>query len=129
MTNMLYVDAADFCAITKDTTDKSRGWLTAIDASSGKIAWQYSATRPMLAAVTTTSSGLVFGGQLDGDVVAFGAQDGKQLFSFNVGGPITGGIATYMVGQKQYLVAMSGAANSFWRAAPGSSTVIIFALP
>jgi alcohol dehydrogenase (cytochrome c) len=129
MTNMLYVDAADFCAITKDTTDKSRGWLTAIDASSGKIAWQYSSVRPMLAAVTTTSSGLVFGGQLDGDVVAFGAQDGKQLFQFNVGGPITGGIATYMVGQKQYLVAMSGAANSFWRAAPGSATVIVFALP
>ncbi|HTJ64063.1 MAG TPA: PQQ-binding-like beta-propeller repeat protein [Alphaproteobacteria bacterium] len=128
-TNRLYVDAADFCSITRDPTDKSRGWLTAIDASTGKIAWQYSAERPMLAAVTTTSSKLVFGGELDGNVVAFDAENGKKLFNFNVGGPITGGIATYMVGKRQYLVAASGAANSFWRAAPGSSTIIVFALP
>lgn len=128
-TGMLYVDAADFCAITKDPTEKSTGWLTAIDAATGKIAWKDASVRPMLAAVTTTTSNLVFSGELTGDFVAFGAQDGKPLYRFNVGGPITGGVPTYAVDGKQYVAVMSGAANSFWRAAPGSSTVIVFALP
>ena len=83
----------------------------------------------MLSAVTTTSANLVFAGELTGNLLALSATDGKVLYSFNVGGPITGGVATYLVGQKQYVVAMSGAANSFWRANPGSSTVIVFALP
>jgi alcohol dehydrogenase (cytochrome c) len=128
-TGMLYVDAADFCAITKDPTEKSTGWLTAIDAATGKIAWKYASVRPMLAAVTTTTSNLVFSGELTGDFVAFGAKDGKPLYRFNVGGPITGGVPTYAVAGKQYVAVMSGAANSFWRAAPGSSTVIVFGLP
>jgi len=34
-----------------------------------------------------------------------------------------------MVGGKQYVAVASGAANSFWRAAPGSSTIVVFALP
>ena len=128
-TGMLYVDAADFCSITQDPIEKSRGWLTAIDASTGKVAWRYSAERPMLSAVTTTSSNLVFAAGLTGELMAFGAEDGNVLYRFDVGGPITGGIATYLVGQKQYVATMSGAANSFWRAPPGSSTVIVFALP
>ena len=127
-TGMLYVNAADFCAITKDPTEKSTGWLTAIDAQNGKIAWKDSTLRPNLAAVTPTSAGLVFTGELTGDFDAFDAKDGKKLYSFNVGGPITGGVPTYAVDGKQYVAVMSGAANSFWRAAPGSSTVIVFAL-
>jgi alcohol dehydrogenase (cytochrome c) len=129
LTNMLYVNAADFCAITKDPIEKSTGWLTAIDAATGKVAWRYASERPMLSAVTSTSAKLVFAGELTGNLLALGAEDGKVLYSFNVGGPITGGVATYIVGQKQYVAAMSGAANSFWRAPPGSSTVVVFALP
>jgi len=128
-TGMLYVNAADFCAITKDPIEKSTGWLTAIDAETGKVAWRYASVRPMLSAVTTTSSNLVFAGELTGNLIALSATDGKPLYSFNVGGPITGGVATYIVGQKQYVAVMSGSANSFWRAPPGSSTVVVFALP
>jgi alcohol dehydrogenase (cytochrome c) len=82
----------------------------------------------MLAAVTSTTSNLIFTGELTGDFLAMGAQDDKVLYRFKVGGSITGGVTTYMVGDKQYVAVMSGAANSFWRAAPGSSTVIVFAL-
>jgi alcohol dehydrogenase (cytochrome c) len=129
VTGRLYVDAADFCAITKDPIEKSTGWLTAIDAETGKVAWRYASERPMLSAVTSTSARLVFAGELTGNLLALNADDGKVLYSFNVGGPITGGVATYMVGQKQYVATMSGSANSFWRAPPGSSTVVVFALP
>jgi alcohol dehydrogenase (cytochrome c) len=129
MLGRLFVDAADFCSITRDPTDKSTGWLTAIDTADGKVAWRYAAKRPMLSAVTATSTGLVFAGGLTGDFDAFDANDGKVLYTFNVGGPITGGTPTYVAGGKQYVAVMSGAANSFWRAPPGSSTVVVFGLP
>jgi len=128
-TGLLYAPAADWCLMTREPVDQSRGWLTAIDGATGKVAWRYAAPRPMLSAVTTTSSGLVFAGEMTGDFLALGAKDGKVLFRFDVGGPITGGTPTYMVGDKQYVAVMTGAANAFWQAEKGSSTVVVFGLP
>jgi alcohol dehydrogenase (cytochrome c) len=147
-TNMLYVPSVDWCGTYKKDDDEPRltglymggsyvedpietahGWLTAIDASTGKVAWQYRSAKPMLAAVTTTSTGLVFTGEMTGDVIALEARTGKVLYRFNVGGPMNGGLISYAVNGKQYVAVMSGSASAFWRAAPGASTVIIFALP
>jgi alcohol dehydrogenase (cytochrome c) len=114
---------------TYDPVDKSGGWLTAVNASTGTIGWKYHSKRPMLAGVTTTSSNLVFTGELTGDFVALDARDGNVLYRFNTGGPVTAGIITYTTGGKQYVGVMSGAMSGFWRAPPASSTVIIFSLP
>jgi alcohol dehydrogenase (cytochrome c) len=114
---------------TNDPVDKSGGWLTAVNASTGGIAWKYHSKRPMLAAVTTTSADLVFTGELTGDFVVLDAREGNVLYRFNTGGPVTAGIITYAVGDTQYVGVMSGAAIGFWRTPPASSTVIIFALP
>lgn len=128
-TKMLYVPSVDWCAISKEPVELSKGWLTAIDAATGKVAWRYQSQRPMVAAVTTTSSGLVFAGELTGNLLALDARSGKVLYRFNIGGPMSGGIATYAVKGKQYVAATSGAVNAFWKAAPGSSTVAVFAVP
>ncbi len=40
-----------------------------------------------------------------------------------------GGVVTYTVDGKQYVAATSGNATYFWRAPPGSATVIVFSLP
>jgi alcohol dehydrogenase (cytochrome c) len=114
---------------TSDSLDKSGGWLTAVNAATGAIAWKYHSKRPMLAAVTTTSTNLVFTGELTGDFVVLDAREGNVLYHFNTGGPVAAGIITYAIGDKQYIGVMSGAAASFWRAPPASSTVIIFSLP
>ncbi|HEU4391895.1 MAG TPA: PQQ-binding-like beta-propeller repeat protein [Blastocatellia bacterium] len=148
-TNMLYVPSVDWCGTYKkadearnipgqvfmggtyneDPPDTARGWLTAIDASTGKVSWQYQSKKPMLAAVTTTSSDLVFAGELTGDLLALDARTGKVLYRANVGGPMNGGLVTYAIKGKQYVAAVMGAASAFWRAGPGSSTIVIFALP
>ena len=39
-----------------DPVEKSSGWLTAVKASTGEVAWRYHAARPMLAAVTMTAA-------------------------------------------------------------------------
>jgi alcohol dehydrogenase (cytochrome c) len=114
---------------TFDPLDKSRGWLTAVNAATGATLWKYHSPRPMVASVTMTSADLVFTGELTGDFVAFDARDGNVLYRFNTGGPVAAGVITYMAGGKQYAAVMSGATNRFWRTPPASSTVIVFALP
>jgi len=148
-TNMLYTPAVDWCGrfikagedrfipgqlymggmYVDDPIEKSRGWLTAVDASTGKVAWRYESSRPMVAAVGATSAGLIFTGEMTGDFLTLDARTGKVLYRFNTGGPMNGGVVTYAVNGKQYVAAASGSASGFWRAAPGSSTVVIFSLP
>ena len=116
-------------SFTFDSTAESRGWLTAVEASTGAVMWKYHSKRPMLTSVTTTSADLVFTGELTGDFVALDARDGNVLYRFNTGGPVTAGVITYAVAGKQYVGVMSGAAVRFWRTPPASTTVIIFSLP
>ncbi len=148
-TNMLYVNAVDWCGTfreakesrfvpgqiymggthTADPLDKARGWLTAVDASTGKVAWKYESGKPMLAAVTTTSGDVIFTGELSGDFLTLDAKTGKPLYRFNTGGAMNGGVITYAINGKQYVAAVSGSASGFWQVPAGSSTVIVFSLP
>ena len=147
--NMLVAPTVDWCGVFKkadelrfipgqqyiggsfsfDPLDKSGGWLTAVNAPTGAIAWKYHSKRPMLASVTTTSAELVFTGELSGDFLVLDAGQGNVLYRFNTGGPVTAGVISYAIGGKQYVGVMSGAALRFWRTPPASSTVIIFGLP
>jgi putative pyrroloquinoline-quinone binding quinoprotein len=70
-----------------DPVEKSRGWLTAVDASTGAVKWKYQSPRPMVAAVTTTAGKVVMTGELTGDFVVFDARTGGVLYRFNTGGP------------------------------------------
>ena len=116
-------------SFTYDPIEKSRGWLTAVKASTGEVLWKYHAVRPMLAAVTATAGGVLFTGELSGDFVALDESDGKILYRFNCGGSVTGGVISYAVGGKQYVAVVSGMAAGFWQVQPGSMTVTVFALP
>ncbi len=148
-TNMLYVNSVEWCGyfhVAKelryiegqfymgglsrlDPIDQAKGWVTAIDASTGKIQWRYKSERQMVSAIATTSAELVFTGEVTGDFIVLDGRDGKALYRFNTGGPINGGVITYAVNGKQYVAVMSGNATSFWQARPGSSTAVVFALP
>ena len=59
-----------------DRLDKSGGWLTAVNASTGAIAWKYHSRRPMLASVMTTAADLVLTGELTGDFLVLDAGEG-----------------------------------------------------
>lgn len=147
--NMLYVPAVDWCGVFKKSAEvrfvpgqlymggshiaepigKARGWLTAVDASTGEVRWRYESSRPMLAAVTTTSASLVFAGELTGDLIALDAVSGKVLYRYYTGASLSGGIVTYAINGKQYVAAMSGSASGFWQAPPAASSVVVFSLP
>ena len=146
--NMLYVNAVDWCSNyvvaatirhipgrlymggTADMEGASQGWLTALDASTGTIKWQYRSTRPMVAAVTATKGHVIFTGELTGDFLALNARDGQVLYRFNTGGGIGGGVVTYAETGKQYVAVMSGRPSPYWvNEIAGAPTVFLFALP
>jgi len=116
-------------SFTWDPVEKSRGWLSAIKASTGEVLWKYQSSRPMLAAVTATSADMLFTGELTGDFLAMDARNGNVVYRFSGGGAIVGGVISYAVNGKQYVAVVSGMAAGFWQAAPGSMTLTVFALP
>lgn len=147
-TNLLYVPSVDWCmtyrkggapdtwlgrhfagALDFGDPAAARGWLNAVDASTGEIRWRYPSDAPMVAAAVATSGGLVFTGEVSGDFLALDADTGEVLYRFHTGGALNGGIVTYRVDGKQYVAATSGGMTRFWSRPPGSATVVVFALP
>jgi alcohol dehydrogenase (cytochrome c) len=149
-TNLLYVPAVDWCATFTafeetrfvpgklymggtadlDPPEKSQGWVTAVDAATGAVRWKYRSPRPMIASVTTTAGNLLLTGELTGDFLALDARTGQELYRFNTGGPMGGGIVTYAVGGRQYIAATSGSPSNLWvDQYRGSPTVVVFRLP
>jgi len=107
-----------------------KGWLTAIDASTGAVRWKYQSSAPMIGAATTTAGGLAFAGELGGDFVAFNVANGAELYRFNTGGAIGGGLVTYEVAGTQYIAVASGRPSAYWaNARPGAPTIVVFSLP
>jgi alcohol dehydrogenase (cytochrome c) len=146
---VLYVPAVDWCgvfkrtaeapkfvkeahhyggSVTSDPRDKSRGWLTAFDAATGKTVWQYASPTPLVASVVATAGGVLFTGDMNNDFLVLDAANGKVVYRFNTGGSIGGGVVTYERDAKQYVATTSGSVSAFFGGA-GLPAVIVFALP
>ncbi len=124
-----FISAAHYYGggVTPDPHDSARGWLTAIDAVTGKVRWKKQWGTPMSAALVTTAGGLIFTGSMDYDFVAMNAANGDILYKFNTGGSIGGGVITYEVKGKQYVATTSGVVSGF-HGGSGPSSIVVFAL-
>jgi alcohol dehydrogenase (cytochrome c) len=95
--------------MTRDETKDERwGHVTAIEASTGNIAWQYKTQYPMWAGMLTIAGGLVFSGDPEGNFFALDAKTGERLWSFQTGSGIHASPITYMLDGKQYIAIASG---------------------
>jgi alcohol dehydrogenase (cytochrome c) len=153
--NMLYVGAIDWCTTVKLANPDSlrgrdgmpwtgssgrfqpfgvpdsarRGWLTALDAEWGEVRWRRAWPTPLVAGVTSTQGGVVFTGDLEGNVLAFDDRDGSLLWKDATGLPIGGGVITYLVGRKQYLAVAAGLhAPLTWRIESPPAALVIYTL-
>ena len=115
-------------AVTPDPRDQARGWLQAIDATTGTMRWRLKWPTPLVGGITVTSGGVLFTGDLNNDFLAIDASNGKTLYHFNTGGTIGGGVISYEIGGKQYVATTSGVVSGFFGGS-GTSAVIVFALP
>jgi alcohol dehydrogenase (cytochrome c) len=151
-TNSIYVGAVDWCAsvqLKRDTTTippagttwlgnqnkspfgpatQASGWLTAFDADSGAVRWKFHAPHPMLAGVTPTAGGLVFGADMSGELYAFDADNGHVLWKTNTGQSTGGGIVSYTAGGRQLIGVASGMKSPVWPGAAKQSRILVYGL-
>ena len=115
--------------LTMDPLEKTAGLTHAIDAATGKILWKREGRDPMVGSITPTAGGIVMTGGGDGYFLALDPKSGRELYRFNTGSAISGGIATYMVGDRQYVAVATGGVGLQPFGEIGAPAVIIFALP
>jgi alcohol dehydrogenase (cytochrome c) len=145
--NALVTPAVDWCALFKkgapkyvagelfyggdpvqDPADKAHGWITSVDAASGKVNWKHEIDAPVIGAVTPTAGGVTFGGDTKGNFFALDSASGKSLFSMPTQGMIAGGIITYQINDKQYVALTSGNVSRITFGELGDPTIIVMGL-
>ena len=115
------------------------GGLKAWDPVKQKEVWFFKAQLPFNGGTMTTSSGLVFAGDIKGIFRAFDGKTGKELWKFNTGSGITAAPMTYTIDGKQYVAVVSGRTQSIPAffgdigqkmvdASPEGGTLFVFAL-
>jgi alcohol dehydrogenase (cytochrome c) len=97
-----------------DPKESWSGRLTATDADSGEVRWRFRAPHPLLSGVTPTAAGLVFFGDIGGNLYALDSRDGTRVWAENVGGPIGGGVIAYVTPGGQRVAAAVGTISPLW---------------
>ncbi len=141
LTNMVYVGAVDWCATAMppvgnaeskrvtDPLDTATGWVTALNAETGKLVWHFHMPSPVLSGITPTAGGVVFAGDLAGTLYAFDAKTGDVAWKSNVGGAIGGGIVSYAtVGGAQRVAVAAGMKSNVWPMAKGGAVLVVYGL-
>jgi alcohol dehydrogenase (cytochrome c) len=96
----------------RDPGREGRGYgaMRAIDPATGQVAWEFRYQTPSMAGTLSTASGLVFGGDMDGNIMAFDGRSGKNLWHYQTGSGLYSAPTTYMLDGRQYLLVPSGTA-------------------
>lgn len=82
---------------------ESHGFLRAIDAATGRPAWEIRSEWPVVSNVLATGGGLVFWAEADGTFHAVDADTGRRLWRWKAQTGIRGGAMTYQVDGVQYV--------------------------
>ena len=112
-----------------EPNQKMTGWVRGFDAVSGKQLWAYQSPTPITAAMTPTAGGVLMTGDTGGHFLVFDARTGKELYRFNTGGGVSGGVSTYAVDGKQYVAVSTGNSSRGTWNTTGAATIAVFGLP
>jgi alcohol dehydrogenase (cytochrome c) len=141
VTGLLYVGAVDWCTtltripgkldpkVTMDPVASAKGRITAVNAVTGRVAWQSLVASPVLAAVTATAGGVVFAGDLSGTFYVFNAKTGDIAWKKDMGAALAGGIISYAGKDGSQRVAMAtGLKSAIWPMAKGGAVLVVYGL-
>ena len=87
-----------------DGKPHSPGKLVAFDPVTAKVRWTVDHLLPYNGGVLATAGNLVFQGNAEGEVVAYAADSGNELWSVLTGSSITAAPSSYRVDGRQYIV-------------------------
>jgi alcohol dehydrogenase (cytochrome c) len=112
----------------QDPKENWKGWITAIDADSGKVVWQSKMPTPILAGVTPTAGGVAFTADLNGTVYGFNTRTGRRLWTGDTGQPAAGGVISYLAEGRQRIAVAAGMKSPIWPVDTTTARVVIFGL-
>jgi alcohol dehydrogenase (cytochrome c) len=112
-----------------DPVEQWGGWVYAVDADNGRQRWRYHSPSPLVAGITATEGGLVFTGDVLGNVLAFDAATGRMLWQSPTQNAVGGGVISYGVNGRQYVAAAVGMKSPIWPVPNQSARVVVFGLP
>jgi alcohol dehydrogenase (cytochrome c) len=88
--------------------EQSYGAIRALEATTGKLRWQFNLLAPAWVPVLSTAGGLVFSGSEEGNFFALDATTGKPLWQFYMGHAARSNPISYEVDGKQYIFETAG---------------------
>ena len=103
----------------------AHGALWALDVRTGKVVSKAEFPTPNESGMLSTDGDLLFSGHPNGRLVAYDADTLKELWSFNVGTPITAPPMTYSVGGKQYIAVVAGGSTGLRGAGLSQPSAIV----
>jgi alcohol dehydrogenase (cytochrome c) len=90
------------------------GWLYADDADSGLWKWRAHTNYPVQSGVTPTAGGVVFFGDMGGNLYALDTANGRRLWGRKIGGAVGGGVITYAANGTQKVAVATGLTEILW---------------
>jgi alcohol dehydrogenase (cytochrome c) len=84
--------------------------LRAIDPLTGKKAWEFKYSSPPWGGALSTAGSVVFAGDSEGNLIAFDARTGRDLWHIQLGAAIYSSPITYSLDGRQYVVVPAGGA-------------------
>jgi PQQ-dependent dehydrogenase (methanol/ethanol family) len=97
-----------------DPQSKWAGWVTSVDAVSGKQRWRFKAPNPIIGGVTPTAGNVVFFGDMGGNFFVLDSNSGRKLWQMDLGGAVGGGVVTYDTGAGQKVAVSTGLTSKIW---------------
>lgn len=85
-----------------------KGYLIAWDPRASKIAWRREMEAPFNGGILATAGGLIFEGNTSRTLVAYDANDGKTLWTFNAQVAISAPPISYALDGEQYVAVLAG---------------------
>lgn len=122
-----YAGGENFTGISFGALNTYGGTFTALDARTNKIAWQKKWTGNCYSGSVATGGNVVFVGRNNGEVQAYNATTGDQLWRFMTDAGANAPAITYEVDGKQYVAIVSGG-NAFASPRRKGDSVWAFAL-
>ena len=106
--------AAPIRYAASEPADEPRwGVLSAIDLSTGKIAWQNKTEQPLVGGVLVTAGGLLFTGEGNGHFNAYDAANGHLLWQGSNEYGVNAPPITYQIDGEQYIAVAAGGSSIF----------------
>jgi alcohol dehydrogenase (cytochrome c) len=88
--------------------EQSYGAIRALEATTGKMKWQFKLLSPAWVPVLSTAGGLVFSGTDEGNFFALDAETGKPLWEMQMGHSARSNPISYEIDGKQYIFVTAG---------------------